>query len=582
MTSFEIKSSPFHIGAIDTLANSEPKLHDWPVVYTVNDSKFIYIGETTSASSRMRSHKSKTSMKKLKEVRIILHQKFNKSACHDLESHLIKYFHADGKYKVINGNAGISDYDYFDREEYRKSFDDIFEELRSQGLMVRSIPDIVNDNIFKYSPFKSLSHDQALAMEQVLETLLPLKQDDAKHQIVVQGGPGTGKTIVAIYLLKLLKDIGNSEADEELDIDSLFSDYFKEGFREQVSDWRIGLVIPQQSLRKTLKLVFKTVPGLNPKMVLSPFDVGKSSEPWDLLIVDEAHRLKMRSNMSAPTLNTLFRDINIKLFGKNRGDDNSLTQLDWVKKQSKNQILLLDEAQSVLPSDLPIEVIQNVVSTAKRLNNLFTLETQLRVQGGKDYIDYISEVLEGKSPKPRTEFGEYDCRLFGNLNDLIEELKSKDAKQGLARLAAGFAWKWKTKKRRNAKNIHTFDFEIDGIQLVWNRAQTNWINSPTAIDEVGSIHTIQGYDLNYCGVIIGPDLYYDKVEKRIKFSRKDYFDPKGKENNKKLGIKYSDEDLLKFVKQIYRVLLTRGIFGTFIYVCDPDLREYLGKYFTGL
>ncbi len=579
MTDFEIKSAPFHVGAIDTLANSEPKLHDWPVVYTVNDSKFIYIGETTSASSRMRNHKSKTSMTKLKEVRIILHQKFNKSACHDLESHLIKYFHADGKYKVMNGNAGISDYDYFARDDYRKSFDEIFEELRSQGLMVRSIPDIINDNIFKYSPFKSLSQDQALAMEQILEALLPIKNLNEKHQIVVQGGPGTGKTIVAIYLFKLLKDIGNSEPDEELEIDSLFADYFKEGFREQVSDWRIGLVIPQQSLRKTLKLVFKTVPGLSPKMVLSPFEVGKSNEPWDLLIVDEAHRLKMRSNMSAPTLNTLFRDINIKLFGKRRGDDNSLTQLDWVTKQSKNQILLLDEAQSVLPSDLPLELIQRVVSTASKSNNLFTLETQLRVKGGKDYIDYISAVLDEKNPKRRDSFEDYDCRLFTDLNQMVAEIRSKDSKQGLARLAAGFAWKWRTKKRRNVKSKHTFDFEIDGIQLVWNRAQTDWIHSTTAIDEVGSIHTIQGYDLNYCGVIIGPDLYYDKVEKRIRFSRKNYFDPKGKENNKKLGIEYSDEDLLKFVKQIYRVLLTRGIFGTYIYVCDPDLREYLGKYF---
>ena len=579
MTNFEIKAAPFHIGAIDTLASVEPKMNDWPVVYTINDSKYIYIGETTSASSRMRNHKSKVSMKGLKEVRIILHQKFNKSACHDLESHLIRYFHADGKYKIMNGNAGISDYDYFNRDDYRQSFDQIFEELRLQGLMVKSIPDIVNDNIFKYSPFKSLSLDQSLAMESILETLLPVKRSSSSNQIVVQGGPGTGKTIVAVYLIKLLTDIALSNPEDELEIDTLFSDYFKAGYKEELEDWRIGLVIPQQSLRKTLKLVFKTVPGLHQSMVLSPFDVGKSNEKWDLLIVDEAHRLKMRSNMSAPTLNTLFRDTNIKLFGKNRGDDNSLTQLDWINKQSKNQILLLDEAQSVLPSDLPLQLIQSIVTSARKSHNLFTLETQLRVQGGKDFIDYVSAVIEESNPTKKVDFGDYDCRQFSDLNQMIEELKAKEAEKGLARLAAGFAWKWKTKNRRNSPNKHAFDMEIDGVQLAWNRAQTDWINSPTAIDEVGSIHTIQGYDLNFCGVIIGPDLYYDKIENRIKFSRKNYFDPKGKENNKKLGIEYTDEDLLKFVKQIYRVLLTRGIYGTFIYVCDPELRKYMSEYF---
>jgi DUF2075 family protein/DNA replication protein DnaC len=578
MTDFEIKAAPFHLGVIDTLADSEPKLADWPVVYTISDSKYIYIGETTSAATRMRKHKNTDSIKKLKQVRIILHQKFNKSACHDLESHLVKYFAADGKYKVLNRNAGISDYDYFARDEYRKSFNKIFEELRTQGFMVKSIPDIVNDNIFKYSPFKALTKDQSLAIESILEILLPLKKSK-KNQIVVQGGPGTGKTIVAIYLLKLLTDIKSSDSTDELEIDSLFAEYFKPRFRDKLVGWRIGLVIPQQSLRKTLKTVFKTVPGLHQNMVLSPFDVGKSNDKWDLLIVDEAHRLKMRSNMSAPTLNTMFREINKKLFGKARGDDNSLTQFDWIVKQSANQVIMLDEAQSVLPSDLPLNKIQEIISNSADSHNLFPLDTQLRVKGGKEYIDYVSAVLDGKKPKKQTSFGDYDLRLFDDLDAMISEIKTKDASNGLSRLTAGFAWKWKTKKRRGSPTKVLFDIEIGSVQLIWNTTQTDWINSPNSLNEVGSIHTIQGYDLNYCGVIIGPDLYYDQVEKKIRFSRNNYFDPKGKENNKKLGIKYSDDDLLKYVRQIYRVLLTRGMLGTYIYVVDPDLREYLKSYF---
>ena len=101
------------------------------------------------------------------------------------------------------------------------------------------------------------------------------------------------------------------------------------------------------------------------------------------------------------------------------------------------------------------------------------------------------------------------------------------------------------------------------------------MNSSTSIDEVGSIHTIQGYDLNYAGVIIGPDLRYDSKNGRLYFVRDSYFDKKGKQNNKMLGVSYSDDDLLAYVTNIYRVLLTRGIRGTYLYACDPELREYL-------
>ena len=114
--------------------------------------------------------------------------------------------------------------------------------------------------------------------------------------------------------------------------------------------------------------------------------------------------------------------------------------------------------------------------------------------------------------------------------------------------------------------------------MFWNRTQTDWINSPTSIDEVGSIHTVQGYDLNYAGVIIGNDLRFDPAIQKIRFSRDDYFDKKGLENNRMLGITYSDEEILEFVKNIYRVLMTRGIKGTYVYICDPELREYFKRY----
>jgi uncharacterized protein len=153
------------------------------------------------------------------------------------------------------------------------------------------------------------------------------------------------------------------------------------------------------------------------------------------------------------------------------------------------------------------------------------------------------------------------------------DIRAQDQQYGLARLVAGFAWPWKSKSDRAA-----FDIEIDGYGLRWNTVAKDWINSRHAVDEVGSIHTVQGYDLNYAGVIIGPDLTFDYSSQRVSFVRSNYYDKKGRENNPRLGITYDDEDLLKYVTNIYKVLLTRAIKGTYLYVADPSLRRYLQRY----
>jgi DUF2075 family protein len=154
------------------------------------------------------------------------------------------------------------------------------------------------------------------------------------------------------------------------------------------------------------------------------------------------------------------------------------------------------------------------------------------------------------------------------------EIRLRESEVQLARLVAGFAWPWRTKLDPNA-----FDIDIDGYRLRWNQVQTDWINSPTSVNEVGSIHTVQGYDLNYAGVIIGPDLRFDRETQSIVIDRASYFDKKGKENNPKLGLVYSDSDLLRYIVNIYAVLMTRGMQGTYVYVYDKAHREYLRPFF---
>jgi DUF2075 family protein len=569
MTSFNIERLPFDKGAVTTWAETNPRHKNWPVVYTIEGSDEIYVGESTNVANRMFQHLAVEQRQHLKKLKVILDDRFNKSVCLDLESQLIRYLAADSKYKVLNGNLGITDADYFERDRYRETFNDLFEELLKEGVFTRSIPDIVNSDLFKFSPFKALNTDQSVAIEGVLEKLFEDLENKSDSPIVIQGDPGTGKTIVAVYLMKLLVDIAKSAPDEQLDSDSMFSDFFQQGYREQLRDFNIGLVIPQQSLRKSIEKVFAKTPGLSKSMVLSPFDAGASKEHYDLLIVDESHRLGQRSNQPSAAQNKKFTDINMALFGN---DDLSWTQLDWINAKSTHQLFLLDSAQSVKPADLPAAVTSELVSQARQVNGYFRLTSQMRVAGGSDYIEFIGRIFAGTQHGPES-FGNYDIRFFDDLGEMRQAIFEKNKEVGLSRIIAGYAWPWASKNDPSA-----VDIQIGEVSLTWNRTATDWINSPTSLEEVGSIHTVQGYDLNYAGVIIGPDLGYDPITKKVVFHRENYHDKKGKENNPRLGIEYTDEDLLNFVVNIYRVLLTRGIKGTFVYVCDPSLREYLASF----
>lgn len=521
----------------------------------------------------MRQHLDSPDKRHLKRIRVIVDERFNKSACLDLESFLIRLLAGDGAYRVLNRNDGITDGDYYDRDLYRESFREVFDKLQADGVFTRSIPEIENSDLFKLSPFKALTQDQAIAVEDILEGLFEDLESDTNSTIVIQGEPGTGKTVVAIYMLKLLVDIANTVAVEDFDSDTMFSELFIPQNRALLTDLRIGLVVPQQSLRESIRKVFRKTPGLKPSMVLTAFDVGNADEDFDLLIVDEAHRLNQRANQPSGVQNKNFADITKKLFGF---DDVAKTQLDWIRAKSKHQIYLLDAEQSVRPADVPPELLGALVNSAKDRHRHYPLATQMRVQAGSDYVAYIRRVLGSPGPwddphiPAKEQFEGYDFRMFDSVADMRAEVRRKEEEAGLSRMLAGFAWPWKSKNDKTA-----YDIEIDGHQFRWNSTQTDWVASRTSLEEVGSIHTVQGYDLNYAGVIIGPDLRYDAKTGRLFVDRASYFDKKGKENNKVLQKKYTDEDLLRFIRNVYAVLLTRGIRGTFVYVCDPALREYL-------
>ncbi|MHC2186707.1 DUF2075 family protein [Rathayibacter agropyri] len=572
MTDFSLEHFPFDSDQVRAWGSADPRHRNWPVVYVLDSAAEVYVGESLNAEGRLRQHLDSAEKSRLERVRVVLDETFNKSACLDLESFLLRMFSGEGRLKVLNHNAGITDADYFDRDSYRRTFDEVFEVLRTQEhLFQRTLPEIINSDLFKLSPFKALNHDQAIAVEDILEGLFSDLESGDRSTVVVQGDPGTGKTVVAIYLLKLLQDIREHDPEESLDSDSLFNDFFTPGHAELLSTLRVGLVVPQQSLRGSISRVFALTPGLHKSQVLTPFEVGGSEQRFDILIVDEAHRLSQRANQPSGPLNKRFADINRRLFGD---DSLEYTQLDWIRAQSTHTILMLDTGQTVRPADLPAAVTRGLLSEAAADGRVYPLRSQMRITADKDYVGYVRSVLSDAPPAQREDFGGYDLRFFDDLSEMRRELRFRDEEHGLSRLVAGYAWEWVSKKDKNA-----VDIRIGREALRWNGTQRDWINSPGAIDEVGSIHTVQGYDLNYAGVIIGPDLRYDPAEHRIVFDRANYHDKKGRENNPKLGLRYSDEDLLAYVRNIYTVLLTRGIRGTYVYVCDAALRDHLAPYF---
>lgn len=568
MTGFKVERLPFRSDAVNARRRDD-RLTNWPVVYTLDGDRDIYVGETLNAVARMRQHLETASRKHLKGVRIVIDETFNKSVCLDLESHLIRWFSGDGKFQVLNRNFGIVDADYYDRVTYRDAFREVFEELRADGLFERSIPEIENGDLFKLSPFKALNQDQAIAVEDILEGLFDDIQHDRRSTIVVQGDPGTGKTIVGIFLMKLLRDIETADVSEAINAETMFAEFFTEGYPELLEGLKIGLVVPQQSLRKSIQGVFRKTPGLSMKMVLTPFQVGESHDDFDVLIVDETHRLNQRASLASGVLNAKFPQINRRLFGE---DDLTKTQLDWIRAKSKHQIFLLDSAQRVRPADLPTDALDALAEEARKRRRIYPLSSQMRVLAGQDYIDYVRKILAGHSPTLQ-RFGGYEFQMFDDLAQMRDLVAERESQFGLARLLAGYAFEWKSKNDPDA-----FDIELDGVRMVWNRTATDWINSPTSAGEVGSIHTVQGYDLNYAGVIIGGDLRYDPAAGRMYFDRRSYFDNKGMQNNPQLGITYDDSDLLAFVTNIYSVLLTRGMRGTFVYVVDPGLREHVRRF----
>lgn len=496
---------------------------NWPIVYVLENGTEAYIGESTDASTRFKQHYQNPERRKLTRAYVIGDEEYNKSATQDIESMLIQYMSADGVFKLQNGNAGLANHQYFEKEKYTAKFESIWDELRKMQLAKHDLLQLRNLDIFKYSPYKALTDEQFAVVDSLFENI-KLKLNDT---FLVHGEPGTGKTILAVYMMKFLVE------------------------QEETKNMKIALVVPMTGLRATLKKVFRRVKNLSPNMVIGASQVIEGK--YELLLIDEAHRLRRRVNLSSYPVHD---KANTALGLGNEG-----TELDWIIACSKFRVLFYDERQTVRPSDIRPETVKNLRATEYRLTS------QLRVKGGEDYLRFVDELLSGTANTAYTS-NDYDFRVYEHIKDLQQKIADREKEGGLARVVAGYAWPWLTKD----KSAHTYDFEIEGQKFIWNSTTTDWVNSSNAVNEVGCIHTIQGYDLNYVGVIFGAEISYDPITKKIVIDQGKYKDINGKR-----AITHPEE-LEAYIINIYKTLMTRGIKGCYVYCVN----EELGKYFHSL
>ncbi len=549
----DLNRYPFSKNALSEIAENKWVKSQWPLVYLIkNDkSKIAYVGETTNAFNRIKNHFANEDRLVLNTITLIGSDRFNKSATLDIESQLIQYLSAENTYKLQNGNGGLTHHNYYEKPFYRDIFKEIWARLKSEKLVSKSIEEIENSDLFKYSPYKALSDDQRASVMEIINTL------NARdfQSIFVEGSAGTGKTILATYLMKLLHS-PLPAADEIEDLEGYRLEEYRllETFRQNFRDANIGLVVPMTSLRKSLKTVFGAIGGLKTNMVIGPSDAIKKE--YDILIVDEAHRLAQRKNI--PNYGS-FDSTNRSLGLGNEG-----TQLDWIMRSSKHQIFFYDEAQSIKPSDIPKEKFQEVKrQSAKPIK----LASQMRVSAGNDYINFVDRLLKCQPLDNLTIPDNYDFRLFSSFRDFHKEIIVKEKELGLSRLIAGYSWPWISKTDKSL-----YDIEIEGTRLQWNNVHIDWINSADPKVEVGCIHTTQGYDLNYAGIIFGKEITYNRQLNRIEIIRENYHDRNGS-----VGID-DDERLKEYIVNIYKTIMYRGIKGTLVYACNQELRDYLASF----
>lgn len=580
----DIRTFPFSPDGLQQVKDSQLG-NNWPVVYLIHDDENLYIGETTSASTRMGQHLNNKEKKKLEVIEIVFNETYNKSVILDYEQRLIRYCSVDDRFKkIINRNKGQkAEHNYYQRNDYRNNFALLWRALIDKGIAHKSFDLIENDNIFKFSPYNALTHEQDVISIAVLSDILNTFENPSNGTNVslIDGCAGTGKTVLAISIINSLVNAVNYEQDnDEVFIEE--DDAKKSSTLLEIKDYiqkkrngkpfKIGFVFPMPGIRKTITNVFKECGnGLEASMVIGPNDMLKDN--YDILFIDESHRLSRRKNLTGYGA---FDSASRKL-GLNPEDTN---QLEWALKSAKHVVLFYDKLQSVKSSDIKADVFEKTLKKNSNCVRPYKLTTQMRCEGGDDYIQYVRDILTVK-PRAFQKINSYEFLLFDDVDDMVQRVRKLDSKYGLCRTVAGYSWEWVTKPKDTVKDTlehydylvktEQFDILIENHKYIWNLSNENWVSRLDAAYTIGCIHTTQGFDMNYVGVIFGEEIDYDFDTNQIVINLNKYYD-------KKVKAGMPEDELKELILNTYMTILARGIKGCYVYACNPNMKRYLENY----
>lgn len=375
-----------------------------------------------------------------------------------------------------------------------------------------------------------LIDDQKVAHETILQA--DGRAAAKKQVVIVQGGPGTGKSVIAINLLGAL--------------------IARKRNVRYVSKNAAPRAVYEAKLTGTF-----TKTRISNLFCGSGAFVNDAADNYDTLIVDEAHRLNEKSGLY-----------------RNLGDN----QVKELIRSARCTVFFVDDDQRVTLLD--IGHTEELRRHARELGAEVTeleLSSQFRCNGSDGYLAWLDDTLDiRETANPTLDTTEYDFRVFDNPADLHALVELKNRANNRSRVVAGYCWKWPSKKNAQAWDIELPQFDY---RRRWNLDKDGslWIVTPGSVEQVGCIHTCQGLELDYVGVIIGPDLAYRDGRIVSDATKRASSDQSVK--GLKAMLKAEPASALALadaiVKNTYRTLMTRGMKGCYVYCTDAPLAAYL-------
>ncbi len=373
--------------------------------------------------------------------------------------------------------------------------------------------------------------DQKVVYEQAKALAEESRQDTQKRVLIVKGGPGTGKTVVAVNLL--------------------------------VDLTRKGMLVQYATKNSAPRNVyFHKLKGkridLSPKFLFKGTGtyVGAEENQFDVLLADEAHRLNLKSGM-------------MHNYGEN--------QIKEIIAAAKLSVFFIDEEQRVTLQD--IGSIDEIEKQAKAQNAeicTMQLSSQFRCNGSDGYLAWLDNLLEIKETANYELDMDFDFRVYDDPNDMRKEIIRKNTKNK-SRIVAGYCWNW-PKEGQNNKDFCDIDIPAHNFRISWNLKNTDtWAIDRDSINEAGCIHTCQGLEFDYVGVIVGDDLRYENghvitdYTKRAKTDKSLFGIKKMMAENPEEAEKTADE----IIRNTYRTLMTRGMKGCYIFCTVAALNKYI-------